>query len=136
MSETLLDVRDLDAYYDRSHILQGVSFAIDRGEVMTLLGRNGAGKTTTLKTIVGIVGARRGVITFDGRALGGLATHRIGRAGIAYVPETRDIFASLSVEENLTLAARPGNGDGWTLKRVYDLFPKLRERADAGGDVL
>lgn len=136
MSETLLDVRDLDAYYDQSHVLQGVSFAIARGEVVTLLGRNGAGKTTTLKSIMGIVQARGGAITFDGRALGGLPPHRIGRAGIAYVPETRDIFPSLSVDENLTLAARPGNGDGWTAERVYELFPKLRERAQAGGDVL
>ena len=136
MSEALLDVRDLDAYYDQSHVLQGVSFAIARGEVVTLLGRNGAGKTTTLKTIMGIVRARGGTITFDGRALGDLPTHRIGRTGIAYVPETRDIFPSLSVDENLTLAARRGNGDGWTAERVYELFPKLRERAQAGGDVL
>ena len=136
MSETLLDVRDLDAYYDQSHVLQGVSFAIARGEVVSILGRNGAGKTTTLKTIMGIVRARGGAITFDGRALGGLPTHRIGRAGIAYVPETRDIFSSLSVAENLILAARPGNGDGWTAERVYERFPELRERAQAGGDVL
>ena len=132
----LLDVRDLDAYYEQSHVLQGVSFAIARGEVMTIVGRNGAGKTTTLKTIMGIVRARGGGITFDGRALDGLPTHRIGRAGLAYVPETRDIFPSLSVAENLTLAARPGNGYGWTEERVYELFPKLRDRALAGGDVL
>ena len=136
MSEALLDVRDLDAYYDQSHVLQGISFTISRGEVVTILGRNGAGKTTTLKTIMGIVPALGGSITFDGRPLGGLPTHRIGRAGIAYVPETRDVFPSLSVDENLTLAARPGNGDGWTTERVYGLFPKLKERADAGGDVL
>ncbi len=134
MSKALLDIGGLDAYYDQSHVLQGVSFAIARGEVVTLLGRNGAGKTTTLKTIMGIVPARRGVITFDSRALGGLPTYRIGSAGIAYVPETRDIFPSLSVEENLTLAARPGNGGGWTVERVYELFPKLGERANAGGD--
>ena len=136
MSEALLEVRDLDAYYDQSHVLQGISFAIAQGQVVTLLGRNGAGKTTTLKTIMGIVPARRGAITFDGRALGGLPIHRIGRAGIAYVPETRDIFPSLSVDENLTLAARPGNGGGWTAERVYGLFPKLGERIRAGGDVL
>ncbi len=136
MSKALLDIGGLDAYYDQSHVLQGVSFAIARGEVVTLLGRNGAGKTTTLKTIMGIVPARRGVITFDSRVLGGLPTYLIGSAGIAYVPETRDIFPSLSVEENLTLAARPGNGGGWTVERVYELFPKLGERANAGGDVL
>ena len=132
----LLEVRDLDAYYEQSHVLQGVSFAIARGEVMTIVGRNGAGKTTTLKTIMGIVRARGGGITFDGLALDGLPTHRIGRAGLAYVPETRDIFPSLSVAENLTLAARPGSGNGWTEERVYELFPKLRDRALAGGDVL
>ena len=136
MSDALLDVRELDAYYDQSHVLQGVSFALARGEVVTILGRNGAGKTTILKTIMGIVRARGGAITFDGRTLGGLPTYRIGRAGVAYVPETRDIFPSLSVAENLTLAARRGNGDGWTVERVYELFPKLRERARAGGDVL
>ena len=136
MTRPLLKVRDLNAFYDRSHILQGISFEVERGRVVSLLGRNGAGKTTTLKTLMGIVRPRAAAISLDGETILGLAPHRIARTGIAYVPETRDVFPSLSVRENLTLAARNGNDGAWTLERIYDLFPRLAERAAAGGGKL
>ena len=134
--QPLLKVRDLNAFYDQSHILQGLSFDVGRGQVVSLLGRNGAGKSTTLKAIMGIVKPRAATLALDGVSLIGMATHRVGRAGIAYVPETRDIFPSLSVHENLTLAARNGGRDAWTLERIHALFPRLAERATAGGGKL
>jgi len=135
MSEPLLSLDEVQAYYGESHVLQGVSLALAPGEVLSLLGRNGAGKTTTLKTVMGITRARGGSIRFAGMAIEALAPHRIARLGIGYVPETRGIFPSLSVAENPTLAARSGNGSGsaWTLRRVFDLFPRLRERRESGG---
>ncbi len=132
----LLKVRDLNAFYDRSHILQGLSFDLNGGQVVSLLGRNGAGKTTTLKAIMGMVRRRAATMNFDGASLLALATHRIGRAGIAYVPENRNIFPSLSVHENLTLAARNGGQGAWTLERIHALFPRLEERATSGGGKL
>jgi branched-chain amino acid transport system ATP-binding protein len=137
MTEALLTLDDVHAHYGASHILQGVSFMLPRGSVLSLLGRNGAGKTTTLKAIMGIVPPKGGV-HFDGRPIAGQTPYRIARAGIAYVPETRGIFPSLSVLENLTLAARgaAATGAGWTLARVFDLFPRLYERRDSGGGKL
>jgi branched-chain amino acid transport system ATP-binding protein len=129
----LLQVSDLNAYYDQSHVLQGIDFEIPAGQVVSLLGRNGAGKSTTLKSIMGIVKPRAGTITFDGQRTTRFSTHRIARAGIAYVSETRDVFPSLSVRENLLLAARNGSGGEWTLDEIHDLFPRLKERADTGG---
>src|SRR5512132_2065403 len=99
----LLRVRDLNAWYGESHILHGVSFDVRHGEVVTLLGRNGAGKTTTLKSIMGIVGRRTGSVRFEGRELIGLASNQIAHAGLAFCPEERGIFASLTVAENLLL---------------------------------
>jgi branched-chain amino acid transport system ATP-binding protein len=127
---TLLAVRDLHAYFGASHVLQGVSLALEPGRVVTLLGRNGAGKTTTLKAIMGILAPARGEVRVDGVDLAGAAPHALARAGLGYVPETRAVFPSLTVEENLTLAAR---GEGWNLERVYALFPRLAERRRAGG---
>ena len=123
----LLAVRDLQARYGESHILHGVSFDVRHGEVVTLLGRNGAGKTTTLKSIMGIVGRRTGSIRFEGRELTGLSSNQIARAGIAFCPEERGIFASLTVAENLLLPpeVKPG---GLSLDRIFELFPNLRER--------
>src|SRR6478735_7368032 len=100
---SLLAVEDLQAWYGESHILHGVSFDVHQGEVVTLLGRNGAGKTTTLKSIMGIVGQRKGSVRFEGRELIALSSNEIARAGIAFCPEERGIFASLTVEENLML---------------------------------
>jgi branched-chain amino acid transport system ATP-binding protein len=123
----LLSVKDLRAWYGESHILHGVNFEVDEGEVVTLLGRNGAGKTTTLKSIMGIVGHRTGSVRFEGQELIGLSSDRIARAGIAFCPEERGIFASLGVEENLLLppVVKPG---GLSLDQIFQLFPNLKER--------
>jgi branched-chain amino acid transport system ATP-binding protein len=126
----LLSVKDLQAWYGESHILHGVSFDVSEGEVVTLLGRNGAGKTTTLKSIMGIVGQRAGSVLFEGQELIGKQSNQIARAGLAFCPEERGIFASLSVEENLLLppVVRPG---GLSLDRIFELFPNLKERLDS-----
>ena len=129
----LLALDAVDAYYDRSHVLQSVSMEVDSGAVVALLGRNGAGKSTTLKTIMGIVPVRGGRMRFDGADITGLAPHRVARLGIAYVPEDRGIFASLSVQEHLTLANVHG---GWPLTRIYEAFPRLAERRDHRGTQL
>jgi len=123
----LLAVKDLEAWYGESHILHGASFEVREGEVVTLLGRNGAGKTTTLKSIMGIVANRTGSVRFEGRELIGATSDQIARAGIAFCPEERGIFASLGVEENLMLPpqVRPG---GLSLERIFEMFPNLKER--------
>jgi branched-chain amino acid transport system ATP-binding protein len=135
MADALLTVEGLQAWYGESHVLHGVNFAVNAGEVVTLLGRNGAGKTTTLKSIMGMVGKRTGSVTFEGRELIGLASNTIARTGIAICPEERGIFASLDVEENLDLppVVRPG---GLTRERVFELFPNLRERLRSQGTKL
>ena len=135
MPEPLLDVRDLHAWYGESHILHGVEFEIRRGEMVTLLGRNGAGKTTTLKAIMGIVGRRRGSVRLEGRELIALPSNRIARLGLAFCPEERGIFASLTVEENLLLPPVVRAG-GLGADAIYELFPNLRERLRAGGTTL
>jgi branched-chain amino acid transport system ATP-binding protein len=124
---SLLAIRDLQAWYGESHILHGVDFDVREGEVVTLLGRNGAGKTTTLKSIMGIVGHRTGSIRFEGQELISRTSEQIARAGIAFCPEERGIFASLDVQENLLLPpeVRPG---GLSLDRIFELFPNLKER--------
>ncbi len=126
----LLAVNELQAWYGESHILHGVTFDVQEGEVVTLLGRNGAGKTTTLKSIMGIVGQRTGSVRFQGQELIALVSEQIARAGIAFCPEERGVFASLNVEENLLLppVVRPG---GLSLDRIFDLFPNLKERLSA-----
>ena len=135
MPESLLEVRDLHAWYGESHILHGVEFEIRRGEMVTLLGRNGAGKTTTLKAIMGIVGRRRGSVRLEGRELIALPSNRIARLGLAFCPEERGIFASLTVEENLLLPPVVRAG-GLGADAIYELFPNLRERLRAGGTTL
>ena len=135
MPESLLEVRDLHAWYGESHILHGVEFEIRRGEMATLLGRNGAGKTTTLKAIMGIVGRRRGSVRLEGRELIALPSNRIARLGLAFCPEERGIFASLTVEENLLLPPVVRAG-GLGADAIYELFPNLRERLRAGGTTL
>ncbi|MFO0987238.1 MAG: ABC transporter ATP-binding protein [Alphaproteobacteria bacterium] len=122
----MLEVEDLHAYYGESHVLQGISLAVPKGEVVALMGRNGAGKTTTMRAIVGLVTPRRGGVRFAGRPLAGLRTYEIAQGGVALVPETRGIFPSLTVLENLTVAAR-GAGP-WTLRRVFETFPRLEQR--------
>ncbi len=131
----LLEIEDLHAWYGESHILHGMGFAVDEGEVVTLLGRNGAGKTTTLRAIMGIVAQRQGSVVFRGNQLVGLASNRIARLGVAYCPEERGIFASLDVEENLLLppAVLPG---GMTVDEIYAIFPNLEERRRSQGTKL
>ena len=135
MSEQLLGVEDLHAWYGESHILHGMSFTVSESEVVTLLGRNGVGKTTTLRAIMGIVPQRRGSVVFRGNELVGLPSNRIARLGIAYCPEERGIFASLDVEENLLLPPilLPG---GMSVDEIYAIFPNLRERRRSQGTKL
>jgi branched-chain amino acid transport system ATP-binding protein len=138
MSAALLEVEDIHTYLGSSYIIQGVSIAVPAGKVVALLGRNGAGKTTTLRSIMRMVQPQRGRVTFDGRDISALATYEIARARIAFVQETRAIFPSLTVEENLAIAARPlaAGGDGWTLARIFDDFPALAARRKNGGTQL
>jgi branched-chain amino acid transport system ATP-binding protein len=131
----LLTVADLHAWYGESHILHGVGFEVRAGEVVTLLGRNGAGKTTTLKAIMGIVARRRGSIRLGAAELIGLPSNLIARLGIAFCPEERGIFASLSVEENLLLPPVVAPG-GLPVAQIFALFPNLRERLRSQGTKL
>lgn len=131
----MLEVSDLHAYYGESHILQGMTFEVPRGEVITLLGRNGAGKSTTMKAIMGIVTHRTGRVTFEGVNLTTLPSNRIARLGLAYCPEERGIFSSLSVLENLLLPPVVKAG-GMPLEEIYDLFPRLKERGRTQGTKL
>ena len=134
-SDVLLEVRDLEAWYGESHVLHGISFDVRPGEVVTLLGRNGAGKTTTLKSIMGILPKRKGSVKFDGKELMHLPSRFIAREGIAFCPEERGIFASLSVEENLMLPpeVKPG---GMGIDQIFELFPNLKERLSSQGTKL
>ncbi len=124
----MLRVEDIHTFYGNSYILQGVSLSVEKGEVVSLLGRNGMGKSTTIKTIMGLVSPRQGKITLNGADLVGLRPHVIARKGLGFVPEDRRIFPSLTVLENLDLPVR-GQGEGWSLEKVYAFFPRLRERS-------
>ena len=128
-----LRLQDVHAFYGESHILHGVDLVVNRGEVVTLLGRNGAGRTTTLKAILGLVGRRTGSVMIDGVEAVGLAPHRIARMGLGYCPEERGIFASLSCEENLMLPPRVAATGGMTVDEIYALFPNLKERRASPG---
>jgi len=128
----LLRVTDLHAFYGESHILHGIDFVVNRGEVVTLLGRNGAGRTTTLRAILGLTGRRAGSIMINGRQAIGMATHEIAHLGIGYCPEERGIFASLSAEENLLLPPAVASG-GMSVDEIYTLFPNLKERRASPG---
>ncbi len=123
----MLELDGVHAFYGNSHVLHGVSLQVAKGEVVSLLGRNGAGKTTTVLTIMGYLAAAPGRVVYDGRDLKGLAPHVLARRGFGFVPQERGIFPSLTVEENLTVAARRGSGR-WTLPLAYELFPRLQER--------
>jgi branched-chain amino acid transport system ATP-binding protein len=128
----LLDISDLHAGYGETRVLHGLSLSVPAGRVTALLGRNGAGKTTTLKAVMGLLRTTSGSISLDAHPLAGMPPHRIASLGIAYVPETRDIFPSLTVAENLALAARRFPGP-WTVERALGLFPRLAERLSNGG---
>jgi branched-chain amino acid transport system ATP-binding protein len=132
----MLEVRELHAYYGKSHILQGVNLTVGTGEIVSILGRNGAGRSTTLKAIMGNV-TPQGSITFRGRAIAGKKPYEIARLGIGYVPEDRAIFPTLTVEQNLVLGLKAGHREGrWGFAETYQLFPKLKERASTAAGVL
>ncbi len=124
----MLEIDRIDTFYGESHILRGLSFQVAQGEVVCLLGRNGAGKTTTLLSIMGYVAPRSGSIRLRGRPIHARPAYEIARSGVGFVPQERGIFPSLSVRENLTVFARTFPGARWTLQRVYEVFPRLRER--------
>jgi branched-chain amino acid transport system ATP-binding protein len=124
----VLDIDHVNAYYSDSHVLHDVSLHVEKGQVTTLLGRNGAGKTTTLLTIMGYLAPRDGRVSYEGQDISGMAPHRISHLGIGFVPQERGVFPSLTVEENLTVAARPGRTHRWSLATIYELFPRLQER--------
>jgi len=131
----MLRVSDLHAFYGESHILHGIDFNVNRGELVTLLGRNGAGRTTTLKAILGMTGRRSGSVMINGRQVIGLPTHRIAHLGVGYCPEERGIYASLSTEENLLLPPMV-NSSGMSLDEIYNMFPNLAERRHSPGSRL
>ena len=124
----MLDLENVNAYYGDSHILHGVSLAVNEGEVVCLLGRNGAGKTTTILTIMGYLKPRPGRILYRGRDIAALPPYAVARLGFGFVPQERGIFPSLTVRENLTVFARGTAGGRWTLERILELFPSLRAR--------
>jgi branched-chain amino acid transport system ATP-binding protein len=132
MGTAPLRVTDLHAYYGESHVLHGVNCHVEQGEVVTLLGRNGAGRTTTLRALLGLVGRRAGSVMINGEEAISLAPHRIARLGVAYCPEERGIYASLSAEENLLLPPPIADG-GMSVEELYDMFPNLGERRRSQG---
>jgi branched-chain amino acid transport system ATP-binding protein len=127
MADEVLRIENLQAWYGESHILHGVNLTVNKGEVVTLLGRNGAGRTSTLKSILGLVGRRTGSIRVNGVETIAMPTYKVAHLGIAYCPEERGIFSSLTVEENLTLPPEIGQG-GMSLDEIFEMFPNLRER--------
>lgn len=132
MATPFLEVRDLHAWYGESHVLHGVNFHVNEGEVVTLLGRNGAGRTSTMRAVMGMTGSRKGSIKVHGIETITMAQHRIARLGIGYCPEERGIFSSLSTEENLLLPPTLALG-GMSVEQIYGMFPNLRERANSQG---
>ena len=131
-TERLFSVTDLHAHYGKSHILHGVNFHIDSGEVLSLLGRNGSGRSTTLKSIMGLIPPTSGQINLKGRNLAGQRPYTVSRAGIAYVPEEREVFANLTVEENLRMGEQNSTRDAarWTFEQMFDYFPPLKQRCN------
>lgn len=132
----MLKLVDVHSYYGQSHVLQGVSLEVKKGQVVAVLGRNGMGKTTTVHSIIGFIRPRCGAIIFKGKELTQVKPYRIPQMGIALVPQGRRIFSTLSVGENLTMAARGGEHRAWSLERIYSLFPILRERTAHRGNQL
>ena len=132
MAGRFLEVTDLQGWYGESHVLHGVNFHVDEGEVVTLLGRNGAGRTSTMRAIMGLIGSRKGSIKVRGTETIDMATHRIARLGIGYCPEERGIFSSLTAEENLMLPPSLAPG-GMAVEQIYQMFPNLRARASSQG---
>lgn len=133
----MLELVDIHTYYGESYVLHGISMAVQRGTIIALLGRNGMGKTTTIRSIIGFTPPRSGVVRFNERDITHLKPYQIAQMGIGLIPQGRNIFPSLSVKENLTMASRAGsNVEGWSLDRVYSQFPILGERANLRGNLL
>ncbi|HEV2556409.1 MAG: ABC transporter ATP-binding protein [Bosea sp. (in: a-proteobacteria)] len=134
----MLEITGLDAFYGRAHILQGVSFSMQRGEVLALMGRNGAGKSTTMKAVMGLVPPAGGSVSFEGQRVDGREPFEIARMGIGYVPEDRRVFSELTVMENLSVAQRPARADAphWTPERLFALFPNLGRMRDRPGGAM
>lgn len=135
MSTPAIEIKDLNAWYGESHVLHGINLTVQKGAVVTLLGRNGSGRTTTLRAIMGLTGSRKGTIRINGTEAIDMPTYRIAHLGLGYCPEERGIFASLSCEENLLLPPTVGNtpGGGMSLAEIYDMFPNLQERKNSPG---
>ncbi len=131
----LLEISGLHAYYGKSHVLQGVDLKVHAGEIVSLLGRNGVGRSTTVKAIMGLVHST-GEVNFDGRPIQGLKTYEIVHAGLGYVPESREVFPSLTVEQNLILGQKRGVRSQWSLNDMYDMFPRLKERRHTPAGVM
>jgi branched-chain amino acid transport system ATP-binding protein len=133
----MLQVNQLHAFYGKSHVLHGVNFGIEAGEIVSLLGRNGSGRSTTAKAIMGLVDSR-GEVTWHGKNIQAKETYQIARAGIGYVPENRDIFPKLTVAQNLLLGEKPANANQtpWCIQDMYDMFPRLKEREHTSAGVL
>ncbi len=131
----LLDVRDLHAFYGKSHVLHGVNLRVDAGEIVSLLGRNGVGRSTTVKAVMGLVQAA-GSVNFKGSEVLGLPAFRIAHLGLGYVPENRDIFPTLTVEQNLLLGQKSGRMSRWSLADMFRMFPRLEERRHTAAGVL
>ena len=133
----MLKLENINTFYGDSHVLFDLSLEVPEGKIVSMLGRNGMGKTTIMRSIVGVTAPRSGTVTFKGEKISGMEPHKISRKGIAYVPQGRGIFPSLSVKENLTVGARGQNKpNAWTLERVYDFFPILEKRANMAGNLL
>lgn len=131
----LLDITDLHAFYGKSHVLHGVNLYVDQGEIVSLLGRNGVGRSTMVKAVMGQVQAT-GSIQFKGEQMLGLKTFQIAHKGLGYVPENRDIFPTLTVQQNLLLGEKRGRASRWSMADMYNMFPRLQERANVAAGVL
>ncbi|HYQ60037.1 MAG TPA: ABC transporter ATP-binding protein [Desulfatiglandales bacterium] len=129
----MLSIEDIHTYYGNSYILQGVSLCVEKGEIVTLLGRNGMGKSTTIKTVMGLISPRAGRVLLNGANLVGLKPYAIAQSGVGFVPEDRRTFPSLTVLENLNLPVKRGLEHGWSLEKIYEFFPKLKERSGHKG---
>ena len=134
----MLEIENLHAYYDKSHILHGVNLGVGQAEIVSLLGRNGSGRSTTLKTIMGLVAPRAGHVRLEGQELAGERAYRIARAGIAYVPEEREIFANITVDENMRIGVQPARQGvtRWSIDQMYDYFPQLKDRKTTAAGML
>ncbi|MCZ8108883.1 MAG: ATP-binding cassette domain-containing protein, partial [Burkholderiales bacterium] len=135
MAEPMLEVRDLHAYYGKSHVLHGVDLNVGRGEIVSLLGRNGVGRSTTVKTVMGLV-TGTGSVRFKGEEVLGLKAYEIAHKGLGYVPENRDIFPTLTVEQNLILGLKGKTAGRWSIDDMFGMFPRLKERQHTQAGVL